>query len=492
MAITLYTSRVVLNTLGVVDFGIYNVVGGVVMMFQFINGAMTNATQRFLSYEIGRKNNFELNRVYSMSINIHIMIALLILILAETFGLWFVKSQLIIPLERLNAAIWVYHFSVFSLIITILGVPYNASIIANEKMQAFALISIVEVVLKLIIVFILLSFSFDKLKLYAVLTFVVVFLISIIYKYYCKHSFIELKYQKYWDKELFVKMFSFASWSLWGNLGYVGYTTGINILLNIFFGPTINAARGIANQVNGALNNFASNFRVAINPQIVKSYASKDIEYMNNLVFKSSKYSFFLLFTLALPVLIETDVILKLWLKIVPDYTSLFTRLVLISTMIDCIAASLTTTAHATGKIKKFQLVTGCLFLSILPISYVLLKLGNPPQITHYVNIVISIIVLVLQVYMVSRLVSFSKIDFTKQVIVPIITVSIVASVLPIIIYMNLDNKLIRFVIVCVVSMLSTLITIYFVGMNVKERQYIARFILNRKKKSNEKTPLHH
>lgn len=474
MLVSLYTSRVVLNVLGVDDFGIYNVVGGVVLMFEFLNGAMTSATQRFLSFEIGRKNIIELKKVFSMSINIHILIALIILLLAETVGLWFVKTQLTIPEARLNAAVLVYHFSVLSFIINILRVPYNASIIANEKMQAFALISIIDVILKLIIVFILLGFNYDKLKLYAILTFTVIFLVSIIYQLYCKYNFPDLKYQKYWNKALFVKMFSFAGWSLWGNLAYVGYTTGINILLNIFFGPSINAARGIAYQVNGALNNFASNFRVAINPQIVKSYASEDYKYMNNLVFKSSKYSFFLLFTLALPVLIETDVILKWWLKTVPDYTAIFSRLVIISTMIDCIAAPLTTTAQATGRIKKYQFVTGFLFLSILPISYVLLKLGNPPQITHYVNIVISFLVLIIKIYMVSRLVVFSKINFLKQVIFPIILVGIIASVLPLIIHVLIKNEMYRFALVIFTSIISVLITIYFIGMKVEERKYFS------------------
>ena len=303
MAVTLYTSRVILNTLGVEDYGIYNVVGGFVAMMGFLNNSMAVATQRFLSFEIGKKSNSQFSRVFSMSMSIHILIALVILVLAETVGLWFVKTQLTIPIERMGAALWVFHFSILAFIVNVISVPYNATIIAHERMNVFAWVSIIDVSLKLLIVFILQWFGYDKLKFYALLMFGVALIIRLIYGSYCSRKFVESKFHFYWDKSLFKTIMSFAGWSLWGGAASVLHSQGVNILLNIFFGPAINAARGIAYQIQGAVNSFVSNFQIAINPQIIKSYASSKIEYMHQLIFQGAKYSFYLLFALSLPIL---------------------------------------------------------------------------------------------------------------------------------------------------------------------------------------------
>jgi len=274
MAVTLYTSRIILNILGVEDYGIYNVVGGFVTMFGFLNSAMASATQRFFSFEIGRKDYNQLRNVFSMSVNIHFIIAVAILLIAETVGLWFVNTQLTIPHERMVAARWVYHFSVFALMVNMVSVPYNAIIIAHERMKVFARISIIEVGLKLLIVFMLQWFGFDKLKFYAVLMFIVALLIRLIYGIYCNRSFKESKFRKYWDKTLFNTLINYAGWNLWGNAASIIMGQGVNVLLNIFFGPVVNAARGIAYQVRSALNQFVFNFQLAMNPQIIKSYAA--------------------------------------------------------------------------------------------------------------------------------------------------------------------------------------------------------------------------
>lgn len=473
MVVSLYTSRVLLNTLGIEDFGIFSVVGSIVILFEFINGSMSASTQRFLSFEMGKGSNHELTKIYSMSINIHVIIAVITLLLAETLGLWFVKTQLTIPDERLDAALWVYHFSVFSFILTILRVPYNAAIIANEKMQAFAIISVIDVSLKLLIVFILLVLDFDKLKLYGLLVLGATVIISFLYKAYCNYKFRNLRYKWKWDKGLFKTLLSFAGWNLWSNIAFIAFTSGVNILLNIFFGPGVNAARGIAYQVSGALNSFVTNLRVAMNPQIIKSYSANDIGYMNQLAFAGSKFSFYLLLVLSIPVLIETEAILRMWLDIVPEYTTLFCRLVIINTMIDCIAAPLTTIAQATGKIKFYHLITGLLYFSILPISYLLLKFQLPPEIPHYVNIFISLIALFTQIFMISRLVKFSKAGFLKEVIIPIIYVTLLAIILPLTIYFSLANGLPRFFYVTTVAVFSCLISIYFVGMNIQEKRIL-------------------
>ena len=387
MGVSLYTSRIVLNTLGVEDFGIYNVVGGVVMMFSFMNSAMSSATQRFLAIELGKKDDEQLKKVFSMSITIHAIIALIILVFAETLGLWFLNAKLVIPIDRMDAANWVYQASILAFMLTVMGVPYNAIIIANERMSVYAYVSIVEVVLKLFIVFALVWIGYDKLKLYAIFILCVTIIIWIIYNIYCKRNFPETRYRFFWDKSLYKTMMHYAGWNLFGNLAHVTIGQGLNILLNLFFGPVVNSARGIAYQVNTAVSGFVINFQMAMNPQIFKSYAANDLKYMHQLIFQGAKYSFFLLFFLALPLLIDTETILKWWLKIVPEYTVLFCRLVLINTLIDCISGPLMTAAQATGRIKKYQTAVGGLLLLILPISYLFLKNEFPPEITLYVSI---------------------------------------------------------------------------------------------------------
>lgn len=427
MLVSLYTSRVVLNTLGVEDFGIYNVVGGVVAMFGFLNSSMASATQRFLSFELGRQDYAQLKKVFSMSLNIHFLIAIVIFILAETVGLWFLNTRMVIPAERMEAAQWVYQFSVLAFMVTILSVPYNASIIAYEKMNVFAYISILEVSLKLLIVFMLQWFDYDKLKLFAVLTFSVSLIIRIIYGGYCKRKLPTCTYAFVKDKALFRTLFSYTGWNLWGNLAAVTMGQGINILLNLFFGPVVNAARGIAYQVSSAVTQFVTNFQMAVNPQIIKSYASGDRKYMHQLIFTASKYSFFLLFTLALPLLLETEYVLKLWLKIVPDYAVLFTRLVLCIVLVDCISGPLMTAAQASGDIKVYQSVLGGMLLFILPISYMFLKLGYPPETAMYVNLIISFLVLIVRLFILDWLIKFPIKEFSQKVLIRILIVVVMS-----------------------------------------------------------------
>jgi len=473
MSVSLYTSRIVLNTLGVVNFGIYNVVGGFITMFGFMSSSMASATQRFLSFEIGKKDHPQLAKVFSMSVNIHVIIALVIFILAETIGLWFLNIKLTIPLERLSAANWVYQFSIFAFLVNIISVPYNATIIAHEKMNVFAWISIVEVSLKLLIVFMLQWLVYDKLKLYAVLIFSVSLLIRIIYSVYCRRHFSETKFRFFWDKSLFKKLISFAGWNLWGNIAAVMYGQGINILLNIFFGPAINAARGIAYQVKAAVYNFVENFQMAINPQIIKSFASNDIKYMHQLIFQGAKFSFFLLFILSLPILMETEMILKIWLKIVPDYTVIFTQLIIINILIDSVSGSLKTSAQASGKIKLYQGVVGGLLLLILPISYLFLKLGFEPQTTLYVSISMSIIAFIVRLKIISKLINLSILGFLKDVIFRIILVATISTVLPILIKYYFNEGFYRLIVIGLISLLSVLLTTYLIGLNNKERIFI-------------------
>lgn len=475
MGVSLYTSRIILNTLGVEDFGIYNVVGGIVMLFSFFNSSMSSATQRFLSFEIGKNDYQQLEKVYSMSINIHIIIALIIFILAESIGLWFLNSKLIIPEERLNAANWVYQFSILSFMMTIISVPYNALIIAHERMNVYAYVSIIEVILKLIVVYLLVLLGFDKLKMYSVLIFFVTVIIWIIYKIYINRHFYETRYKLFWDKSLFNILSNYAVWNLFGNIAGVAISQGINIMLNLFFGPTINTARAIAYQVSSAVNGFVSNFQLALNPQIVKSYANNELKYMHQIIFQGSKFSFFLLLILSLPIILETEIILKVWLKFVPEYTVIFTRLVIINVLIDSVSGPLMTAAQASGKIKKYQAIVGSLLLFIIPVSYVFLLLGYPPQITLYISITISVIALFTRLIIISPLVDLSIISFIKGVLGKVILVSCIAIVFPLILKLLIENEVFRFVCVIVGSLLSVLFSIYFIGLKQEEQFFVKR-----------------
>lgn len=474
MAISLYTSRVVLNALGVEDFGIYNVVGGVVAMFGFINAAMATGTQRYLTFELGRDNFPRLQLVFSTSLIIHALIAFLIIILAETIGLWFLYEKMIIPVERMEAALWAYQFSILSTVVMILSVPYNAAIIAHEKMNTFAYISVLEVVLKLTVAYMLSISETDKLKLYAILLFLVQLSVRFIYSAYCGKHFKETTFCRKWDKKLFAEMTSFAGWNLWGNCAAIAFTQGLNILLNMFFGPTVNAARGVAVQVQGAVTQFSRNFQTALNPQITKSYASGDKAYMYSLIYRSSKFTFFLLLFLSLPVMLETETILKLWLKTVPEHTVVFLRLMLCTTIIDAVANPLMVSAAATGKIKIYQGVIGGILLCILPVSYVVLKMGGSPASVFVVHLCIFIIAFIVRLFIIRPMVNLSLLDYFRKVILNCLYTGTAALIAPLAVKYTLPtNTLLAFLIVCTVCMLSVSLCTYYLGLTNPERQFI-------------------
>ncbi|MDD2425871.1 MAG: lipopolysaccharide biosynthesis protein [Bacteroidales bacterium] len=489
MLISLYTSKVVLATIGIEDYGIYNVVGGVVTMFSFLSNAMLSGTQRFLSFELGRDDMVQLKKVFGMSVNIHVIIAVIVLIVAETVSLWFVNTQLTIPGERISAANWVYQFSVLSFVLVIVSVPYTATIVAHEKMNVFAYVSILEVSLKLGIVFMLQLSGYDKLKFYAVLGFLVTLLVQSTYVLYCRKSFKEAVYSRFWDKALYKTLISYAGWNLWGNIAAVMMNQGVNILLNIFFGPVVNAARGIAYQVNGAVNGFVSNFQLAMNPQIVKSYAAGDNDYMHQLIFKGAKYSFFLLYVLCLPIIMETEMVLSIWLKNVPDYTALFCRLVLVATLINCVSGPLMTAAQASGKIKLYQAAVGGLLILILPVSYIFLKWGYPPHSVFYVTIGFYIIALLARLLIISPLVNLSIRKFTTEVILRALAVVLVTAGIPLLFKHFTDHNVIRFIVVVVISLLSSATGVLWIGMKREERvslwSGLKNIMLNVRKRGN-------
>lgn len=473
LVVRLYTSRIVLNALGVEDYGIYNIVGGVIILFSFFNNAMSNATMRFLAFDLGQKNPFQLKRTFSMSVNVHIGIALLILLLAETVGLWFLNTQLNIPIERMKAANWVYQFSILTFLINILRVPYHSSIIAHERMSFYAYLSIIEGLLKLAVVFLLQNSGFDKLIFYGFLILIVAIIVLVAYIMYSLKNFESAYYMLFWDKKLFYRLISFSGWTLFGSFANVGSRQGINILLNIFFGVTVNAAMGIANQVNNAINGFVQNFQTAFRPQIVKSYAAKDEHYLNNLILQTSRYSFFLLYIISLPLLLNTEVILQLWLKIVPQYAVSFVRLILIFSLIESVSGPLWMTVQATGKIKKYQIIISIIILSNLLISYIFLKTGHTPNIVLLVRIAISIVCLFYRLNFLKQNIGLNSTHFLLEVLFRIILVVSVSYIILLLVYKYIYTKPYSLMFPILISFLITLVSVYFLGLKREERKII-------------------
>lgn len=483
MAVSLYTSRIVLLTLGIEDYGIYSVVGGFVAMFGFLNSAMSTATQRFLAFEIGRNDTTQIRNVFSMSINIHFIIALIILFFAETIGLWFLNTQLVIPPDRMVAAQWVYQFSILAMMVGVVSVPYNAIIIAHERMSIFAAVSIFEVSLKLLIVFMLQWLGFDKLKLYAVLTFIVSLIIRIIYGAYCKRKFKESSFRFYWDSDLFKKLFKHVGWMLFGTTSVMLSGQGLNILMNIFFGVTVNAARGIAYTVQGTVDSFVRNFMIAVNPQIIKNYAQDNYTEMYNLVFRSSKFSFFLMFYISLPVLLLTGTILQWWLKIVPDDALVFTQLTIVNLFFTVMFSPLGAISQATGKIKPYQLTISIGFLLVFLLSYLFFKMGYPSYVAFIIMIVISFIGLFARIYILKRQLSFPLQKYYKNVLQPIVLVVLISLPLPLTVLYLIDEMVIQFFLVGIASVLSVTIGVWLVGLNKSEKVFIKNKALEFKAK---------
>lgn len=472
MAISLYTSRVILQTLGVEDYGIYNVVGGLVSMFGILNGSMSSATGRYITVALGKGNKAELNKVFSLSLQIHTIIGIVTVLLIESVGLWFLNTEMQIPAERMNAAFWVLQFSVVTSFFSIMCVPFNADIIAHEKMSAFAYISIIEAVLKLGIVFLLLAIPFDKLIVYAFLLVLVQVGIQLCYMFYCHRKFEESHYKHQHDPALLREMTSFAGWNMFGGMSSIAFGQGLSMLLNVFFGPVVNAARGIAQQVQGAIQMFITNFQMALNPQIIKTYAQSEFEAMHLLMERSSRFSFYLMLLLSLPVMFETPFILQLWLGIVPDNTVIFLRLIIATTLIYTIINPILTANNATGKVKTYYVVCGCMLISILPISYIVLKLGAPAYSVFIVHFCIEALTQVVRLFMVRDRLKLSIRQFVANVYLRILLVMAFSVIAPYLVWANMTKGIAEFVAVSITSVLSVLIVAFTVGLTSDERSF--------------------
>lgn len=472
MAISLYTSRVVLHVLGVTDYGVYNVVGGVITLLGFLTNSMSGASSRYITFSLGKGDMGEMRRTFGNILSIHFLLAGVVLLLGETIGLWFVLEKLRIPADRMDAALWVYHLSVLTAMLGVVSVPYNAAIIAHERMRAFAYIGIVDALLKLVIVYLLWVMPYDKLVIYALLLFGVQVFDRIVYGWYCVRHFEETRARFLFDKRLFREMFAYAAWTMNGNLAVVGYTQGINILLNLFYGPVVNAARGIATQVQTVAQSFCSNFQTALNPQLTKSYARGDLLRMHQLLTQSSKFSFFILWLIALPLMLEAPLVLRWWLGIVPEHTENFLRLILCASMLSTLSNPLIVSVHATGNLKRFQLIEGTMLLSIVPIAYLLLKLfGIRPEYVFCVHIAVELCTQYARMRIVLPMIAMRVSHYAREVVWPIVKVVLVAPVIPLMVYLLLRQSVASFLLVCTVSVLSLCLAVYCLGCSRSERE---------------------
>lgn len=473
LAISLFTSRVILQALGFTDFGLYNVVGSVTTMFVFLRSAMGNATNRYITVALAKGDMEEQKKIFSTSLIVHSIIAFAFIILCELAGFWLFNTKMDIPADRVMACVWVLQFSIATCALGVFCVPYDASIIAHEKMGAFAFIQIFDATAKLLITFAIMNFPGDRLILYAFLLFGVQLIDRFIYSIYCHRHFPETKFSKIYDKKQIKEMFMFASWNLFGNMAAIACTPILNIFLNIFFGPIVNAARGIAMQVQSLVNNFISNFQMAVMPQITKSYTTGDLKRLHLLIIESSKLSYYMFLILALPICIEADTILHLWLGDIPEHTISFMRYSLVIMLITSWIQPLHTANLATGKIKLFQTMRGAVMILMIPISYVTLKLGGSPETVFAVQFAITFGAQITMLLIIRPLIKISLLEYSKEVFLKPIMVSLIASVLPVGIYIYMSNTLLSFVAVTAVCVISVLVSIYFLGLNSNEKQLI-------------------
>lgn len=477
--LALYTSRKILEIIGVEDFGIYNVVGGVVVMLTFLNGSMGVATQRYLTIELGKNDMLAYNKIFSMACIIHIVMALLIFVAAETLGLWFLNAYLNIPSERMFAANCIYQASILVVLLGIVQTPYNASLMAHERMSVYAYVGMGESVLRLLIVFLLLVISYDRLITYAFLLLGVQLISALIYRIYCIHHFEECKFHWVWDKTLFRSMLGFTGWNLFGTIAWILKDQGNNMLMNIFGGPLINAARGVSYQVSSAVQNLVNGFGTAVNPQLTKSYASEDKKGLHQLMFSSSRISFFLLLLIALPVMIEIPYLLHLWLVEVPAYTVLFTRIILLEALFNTLSGTLITCLLATGIIKWYQIVVGSIMLLNIPISYLLLKLGFSIETPLIVSLVIILISTGVRLWFGKFQLSINILAYVREVVKPVMIVLVLSPIFPLFVYKTMECGFLRLIVIFIISVLSVALCVYFLGMSKGEQSFLHAFVRN-------------
>ena len=481
LLISLYTSRVVLRALGEDDFGTYNVVGGVVVMFTFINAAMTTGTQRHLSYELGKPDG-NVGRIFSACFNIHLWLATTVVLLSETIGLWFVNTQLVFPEGRLPAVNWVYQFSILACVFNILRVPYNALIIAHERMTFYAYMGIIEGVLKLLIVFLLTLAPIDKLVFYSLLITLVIGIITVGYFFYCSFYFRDIRQEKIQDKLLYKRLLGFSGWTLFGSFANLARNQGVSFIINIFYGVTLNAAIGIANQVNAGITQFVSGFQQAFNPQLTKTEASLDRQYQQVLIGRTAKLSYLIILFVSLPILYNLDYILSLWLGEYPAYTSSLCKWIVIASLIDSISGPLWVSIFATGKIKTYQIIISLFLLLSLPLAILCGKLGWHPQFVFAFLALLNLLAIVIRLFFLRKLIQLDIHQFVISVFIPIVTTSLL--IIPILVivkrFLSVANSFWLFLVQSCIIVFYEIIVIALVGLTKSERNGLWRIVKTR------------
>ena len=473
MVVSLYMSRVVLQVLGVEDYGVYQVIGGLVAMFSVMSSSLSSAISRFITFEIGTGNKEKLKRIFATSVIIQLCISFIVIIIAEFVGLWFMNTEMQIPSDRMDAAEWVLHCSLITFCINLLSIPYNACIIAHEHMKAFAYVSVVDVLLKLGVVLLIIHSPIDRLISYAILLTIVAAFVRVIYTIYCHKNFEESKAKLIFDNQIFKEMFGFSGWSFFNNTAFIFNTQGVNMLMNVYFGVTVNAARGIANQVESAVLQFVNNFTTALNPQITKSYANNDLNGMHVLICRGAKFAYFSMLLLSLPIILDANQILHLWLVDVPDHTVIFVQLSLIMGMCDCIGTTGFTACMATGNIKRYSLVLTPLIILEFPLTWLLFVWGAPVVSTYYLYIFIKVSVLFVRMHLMKKMIGLNSVMYVKNVFIPIIITTIGGILLPLLIVYSMDETILRLIVLLIGTVFSVGISALYLGMTYHERNVI-------------------
>ena len=479
LIVSLYTSRVVLKVLGIEDYGTYNVVAGAVALFNFLNHAMSMATQRFLNVEMVKNDGVSLRRVFCMAMNIHIIIGFIVVILSESIGLWLVNQVLNIPADRMVAANWVFQFVVVGMFFKIIMVPYNSVILAHERMNVYAYISILEVLLQLGLVFVLNWFQVDKLILYGALMCGVILTIFLIYKLYVNAKYKESNYITLWDNSLFKEMSGFMGWNICGQLAQIFTTQGVNMVVNVFYGVVLNAAIAVQHQVSAAITMFVHNFQTSFRPQITKSYAANEVIEMKSLVSKASKMSFYLLYLISIPIIFNIDLILDVWLVTVPEYTAIFCKLIIWFSYLEAIGMPLVMAIMASGKNRDYQIFVSIALSSNLLLVWLFFKMGFPPETVFYIKIAVAVVTLFIRMFFARRQAYLSLISFLKESVLPCVIV--VAITQPVVYFLSKyyeTGSLYWKIGLTIILELVSLLVIFFMGMNNSERHFIQKSVL--------------
>lgn len=480
MAIGLYTSRKILEILGVDDFGLLNVVGGVIAMVAFLNNSMSASTQRFLTYELGKKEEKSFNNIFSMCVLIHLVIGFLALLLGETVGLWLVNTQLNIDPDRMVAANFIYQTAILSAVLGIIQTPYNAAIISYERMHIYAYVGLGESVTKLVIVFLLLLSPVDHLITYAILLFAVQLTTCLNYRIYCIRNLDGCRMRRFWNRGVFRHMLSFTGWNMFGATAALLRDSGANILLNIFGGTAVNAARGVAYTLSNAANTLVGGFQSALNPQLTKSYASDNYEATCSLLCRSSKISYILMLIITIPVFLECQFLLDLWLVEVPHYTVMFARIILLESLVATLQGPMITALLATGNIRWYQIVVGGLFIMNVPIAYILLKSGGHIVTPFIVSLVLVIVGQMLRLRFAHNMLRLSYKKYAKEVILPIVLVSVTSAVVPVTLAGMLNDGWLRLIVVTVASMISVGASCWIIAFDYNEKAFIREIVETR------------